>query len=65
MWVHNSFVYQDEESAKYYCYDASNQFISVHEGDEISIIKKAMPYSLIKRNGYIGLIETRFIEDDN
>lgn len=64
MWVHNSFVYQDQISKKYYCFDGTNQFISVKENDEISIIKKAMPYSLIKKNGYIGLIETKYLEDD-
>ena len=47
-----------------YCYDGCNQFISVKAGDTISVIKKALPYSLIKRNGSIGLIETRYIEND-
>lgn len=64
MWAHNSFVYTDEKTGKFYCYDGCNQFISVRKGDEISVIKKAMPYSLIKRNGYIGLIETKYLEDD-
>lgn len=64
MWVHNSFVYKDKKLNKYYCYDGCNQFISLKKDDEISIIKKAMPYSLIKKNGYIGLIETKYIEDD-
>ena len=65
MWVHTSYVYQDEKSGKYYCYDASNQFLSVRCGDEISVIKMAKPYSVIKKNGYIGLIETRYLENDN
>ena len=64
MWVHNSFVYRDDKTNKTYCYDGCNQFISVKKNDEISIIKKAMPYSLIKRQGYIGLIETKYIEND-
>lgn len=63
MWVHNSFVYKDDKTNKTYCYDGCNQFISVRKNDEISIIKKAMPYSLIKRQGYIGLIETKYIEN--
>ncbi|MGM9970231.1 MAG: metallophosphoesterase [Anaeroplasma sp.] len=63
MWVHSSFVYKDK-SGKYYTYDASNQFITVHKNDRISIIKKGMPYSVIKNNGYIGLIDSKYIEDD-
>ncbi len=65
MWVHTSYVYQDEKTNKYYCYDASNQFLSVRKNDEISVIRHAKPYSVIKKNGYIGLIETRYLEDDN
>jgi len=64
MWVHSSYVYKDENSEKFYCYDGSNQFISVKENDEISIIKKAMPYSVIKKNGYIGLIETKYLDNE-
>ena len=65
MWVHTSYVYQDEKTHKFYCYDASNQFLSLRKGDTISVIRMAKPYSVIKRNGYIGLIETRYLENDN
>jgi len=64
MWVHTSFVYKNNVTGSYYTYDASNQFLSVRKNDEISIIKRAKPYSIIKRNGYIGLIDTKYIEDD-
>lgn len=64
MWVHSSYVYKDEVSNKYYCYDGSNQFISVKENDIISVIKKGKPFSIIKKNGYIGLIETKYLEDE-
>ena len=63
MWVHKSYVYED--NGKMYCYDASNQFLSVRKGDIISVIKKAMPYSIIKKNGYIGLIDTKYLDYDN
>jgi hypothetical protein len=63
MWVHKSYVYED--NGKMYCYDASNQFLSVRKGDIISVIKKAMPYSIIKKNGYIGIIETKYLDYDN
>ena len=46
------------------CYDASNQFLSVKNGDNISVVRRANPYSIIKKNGYIGLIETKYITDD-
>ena len=62
MWVHTSFVYQDKKTFKYYAYDASNTFLSVRKGDEISVIIKANPYSVIKRNGYIGLIPTVYLD---
>ncbi len=65
MWVHKSFVYQDEETLKYYANDASNSFISVRKGDVVSIIKKANPYSVIKHDGYIGLIDTSYLLNDN
>lgn len=64
MWVHNSFVYKNAKTNKTYCYDGSNQFISATKGEQISIIKKAMPYSLVKKDGYIGLMETKYLEDD-
>ena len=62
MWVHTSFVYQDKKTFKYYAYDASNTFLNVRKGDLISVIIKANPYSVIKRNGYIGLIPTKYLE---
>lgn len=64
MWVHSSFVYKDESNNKYYSYDASNQFLSVRNGDIISIIKRGQPYSVIKHDGNIGLIDTKYITDD-
>lgn len=64
MWINRDDVYYDSYSGKYFCYDGCNTFISVAKGQEISVIKRAMPYSLIKRDGIIGLIETKYIEDD-
>ena len=64
MWVHSSFVYKDETNNKYYSYDATNQFLSVRSGDTISIIKRGLPYSVIKHDGNIGLIDTKYITDD-
>ena len=62
MWVQSSNVF--EENGKYYCYEGSNSFLSVIKGDVISIIKRAQPYSVIKKNGYVGLIETKYLEYD-
>ena len=63
MGVHKSFVYYD--SSKYYCYDGSNVFLSLRKGDEISVIITGQPYTLVKYNGSIGLIETKYIYEDN
>ncbi len=62
LWVHEEFIIKKEH--KYYCYDGSNTFLSLKKGEEISIIKKAKPYSLIKHNGVIGLIESKYIYED-
>jgi protein phosphatase len=64
MWVHTSFVYQDPKTKKYYAYDASNNFLSVKKGDIVSVVKKANPYSVIKKNGYIGLIDTKYLDEN-
>lgn len=64
MWVHTSFVYQDQKNNKIYAFDASNNFLSVKKGDIVSVVKKANPYSVIKRNGYIGLIDTKYLNED-
>ena len=63
--IDSSFVYKDDRTNKYYSYDASNQFLSVHKGDTISIVKRAKPYSVIKKDGIIGLIDTEYIEVKN
>lgn len=59
LWVHQDFVF--ESNHHFYCYDGSNTFINLKKGDQISIIKMAKPYSLIKHQGIIGLIETEYI----
>lgn len=64
MWVPQVYVYQDLKTAKYYTYDATNQFLTVNQGDVISVIKKANPYSVIKHDGFIGLINTEYIDED-
>ena len=62
MWVQSSNVF--EIDGKYYCYEGSNTFLSVIKGDVVSIIKRGKPYSVIKKNGYVGLIETKYLEYD-
>ncbi len=62
MWVNEEFIYKDKD--KYFCYEGANTFINLRKGDQISIIKRAMPYSLIKHKGVIGLIETKHIHED-
>ncbi len=62
MWVQSANVFEND--GKFYCYEGSNTFLSVIKGDVVSIIKRAKPYSVIKKNGYVGLIETKYLEYD-
>ncbi len=62
LWVHEEFVFESE--GKKYCFDGSNTFLSLKKGDQISVIKRARPYSLIKHNGIVGLIESKYIHDN-
>ena len=62
MWVQSANVF--EVDGKYYCYEGSNTFLSVIKGDVVSIVKRRKPYSVIKKNGYVGLIETKYLEYD-
>ncbi|MCR4897588.1 MAG: hypothetical protein K5892_00020 [Acholeplasmatales bacterium] len=62
MWVHNSSLYQDKGTLKYYAYDATNEFLSLKKGSVISIIRRGEPYSIVKFDGYIGLIESRYLQ---
>ena len=60
-WVHEEFIFKAGD--KVYCYEGSNAFLNLKKGDTISIIKKAKPYSLIKHNGVLGLIESKYINE--
>lgn len=62
LWVHEEYVFSMD--GKTYCYEGSNVFLNLKKGDQISIIKKAAPYSLIKHKGIIGLIESKYIHED-
>lgn len=64
LWCHKSSIYMADDY-KYYAYDSTNLFMSLNKGDLISIIIKANPYSVIKHDGYVGMIETKYIEDEN
>lgn len=62
LWVHEEFVFSSD--GKQYCYDGSNTFLNLKKGDIVSVIKHAQPYSLIKHNGIVGLIESKYIHDN-
>ena len=64
LWCHKSSIYMADDY-KYYAYDSTNLFMSLNKGDLISIIIKANPYSVIKHDGCVGMIETKYIEDEN
>ena len=48
----------------FFCYDATNHMINLHKGDRYSLIVRAQPFSIVKREGYIGLIDTKLVEND-
>lgn len=60
LWCHKSSIYLSDDY-KYYAYDSTNLFMSLNKGDLISIIIKANPYSVIKHDGYVGMIETKYL----
>lgn len=39
--------------------DATNYFIPLQKGEKVSLVLKAKPFSIIKNNGIIGLVETK------
>ncbi len=63
LWVHEEFMIFSEGKA--YCYEGSNAFLNLKKGDQISIIKKAQPYSLVKHKGILGLIESKYLYDES
>jgi protein phosphatase len=62
MWIYKDNVYYFNN--KYYAYDGTNYFISVNKDDKVSICIKANPFSLIKKDGIIGLIDTKYLDYD-
>lgn len=62
MWVNQDFIFNSE--GKYYCYEGSDNFLNLHKGDIVSIILKGMPYTLVKHEGVIGLIESKYIYEN-
>lgn len=49
---------------KFFCYDATNYFMPLKKGDRYSLIVKAEPFSIVKKEGYIGLVSTELINND-
>ncbi len=53
-----------EKEDSFFCYDATNYFMPLKKGDKYSLIVKAKPFSIIKKQGYIGLIDTKLVDND-
>ncbi len=49
---------------KFFCYDATNYMMPLRKGDRYSIIIKAWPFTIVKKEGYIGLVSTRLVDAD-
>lgn len=44
-------------------YNGFNYFLSVKKNDIVSLIYKRNPFSIIKKDGVVGLIETNYLGD--
>ncbi len=53
-----------ESKNNFFCYDATNYFIPLKKGERYSLIIKAQPFSIIKHEGYIGLVDTKLVDND-
>lgn len=52
------------DSNGFFCYDATNYFMPLKKNDRYSLIVKAFPFSIVKNNGYVGLIDTNLVIND-
>ncbi len=48
----------------FFCYDASNYFMDLKKGEEYSLVQKANPFSIVKKKGIVGFLDTAKINDD-
>lgn len=53
-----------EKSNEFFCYDATNYFMPLKKGDRYSLIIKSFPFSYVKHEGYIGLVDTKLVDND-
>lgn len=56
------FVLYSVKRDSYYAYDAFNYMPSFHKGTVLKLVYQAMPYSVVKYNGVVGLIDSKYVK---
>lgn len=55
------FVYYSEKRQCHFSYDAFNYMPSLNKYENVKLVYLAEPYSIIKKNGVVGLVENKYI----
>lgn len=58
------FVMYSKQRDEHYAYDAFNYMPSLHKGSKVKLVYYASPYSIIKINGVVGLVDSKYIKRD-
>lgn len=59
LYVHNEDIYISNKC--YYCVEGFNNFFKLVNGEMVKIVRKANPYTLVKKDGVLGLVKTSAI----
>lgn len=63
LWILSEWIHPYE--GKKYAYDGTNQFLSLKQGDIVSLVKYAQPFCLLAKEGSLGLVETKELVMEN
>lgn len=56
------FVYYSEKRGSHFSYDAFNYEPNLTKGEVVKLVYVASPYSIIKKNGVMGLVQTKYLD---
>ena len=59
------FVYYSEKRKTHYAYDAFNYMPNLKKGSVVKLVYYAKPYCVIKVNGVVGLIDSKYIMEES
>lgn len=54
-------VFYDKKIDRMKVYNGFNYFIPLKKGDKVKLIFKRQPYSIVKKDGILGLVETKYL----